>query len=167
MPSIMVKERENKIDTSRTDEFPEFLKTCHERIRRFYEYWRSKCAGRRMPARADLDPREMAMFMPGIIIVDVVPDDRRFVYRLVGLREVQLRGRDPSGISVGEAFFGVSAEASLSTYQRVVDTRAPFFQSDPFQTPSGRVNNGEILFLPLSDDGEVANKVIVFTHYFS
>jgi hypothetical protein len=155
--------RQNMIDERDLDAFSSFLTNCDVRIRQFYDYWRSKCSGRHMPSRADLDPLEMKIFLPGIIIVDVVPDERLFVYRLVGTREVQLRGNDPTGKSLAEGYFGESFDESMRAYQRVVDTSAPFYESEPFETPHGRLSNEEILFLPLSDDGKTINKILVFS----
>src|SRR3954471_8865936 len=82
----------------------------HESVRAVYEYWRGKAAGRAMPYRADIDPAELKPVLPALMLVDVVPDPRRFVYRLVGTHEVAGRGRDPTGLSVAEAFYGASAE---------------------------------------------------------
>ncbi len=85
-------------------------------IAAFCGYWDGKRRGRSMPARCDIDPAEIVPFLPGIMLVDVVADERRFVYRLVGTREVAMRGRDPTGKSVGEGFFGASAEASIAMW---------------------------------------------------
>ena len=57
------------------------------------QYWEEKRRGRLMPSRADIDPLELRRYLPGIILIDVVDDARRYVYRLVGTREVAMRGR--------------------------------------------------------------------------
>src|SRR5262249_10124408 len=79
-----------------------------------YRYWDAKRAGSSMPRRADIDPMELVRFLPSLMIVDVVADARRYVYRLVGTREVSARGRDPTGRPVGEAFIGSSREKVFS-----------------------------------------------------
>jgi hypothetical protein len=39
--------------------------------------------------RADIDPTTIPrQILPGISLIDVVPDDRRYVYRLVGTGDV-------------------------------------------------------------------------------
>ena len=86
-----------------------------------------------MPRRADLDPSEIPpRLLPCISIVDVVNDERRYVYRLVGTADVQVRGHDPTGKSVIEGFFGPSVEDALSCYDRVVATKAPVLDPVPF-----------------------------------
>lgn len=117
-----------------------------------------------MPARADLDPVEMPVrLLPGITLVDVVPDARRFVYRLVGTGEVEVRGTDPTGRSVIEGFFGPSVEDALNWYNRVVETGAPQVDAEPFVATNGRHISEETIFLPLSEDGTNVNMVLVFS----
>jgi hypothetical protein len=143
----------------------EFPETCHPDTIIMYKYWQSKCGNRSMPTRADIDPVDMPrQLLPGICIVDVVADDRRYVYRLVGTGDAEVRGNDPTGKSVLEGFFGPSAQDALSCYDRVVTSRAPFLDAAPFTAPSGKYVNEETLFLPLSDDGETVNKILVFSY---
>ncbi|MBI2253150.1 MAG: PAS domain-containing protein [Proteobacteria bacterium] len=140
----------------------DWTKTCHPDIRLMLDYWRGKCAGRLMPARGDLDPVEIGRFLPYVTLVDVVDDERRFVYRLVGTMEVALRGSDPTGRPVGDAYFGRSADAVMGKYETVCRTRSPFYEIDDFRVTDRYVNE-ENLFMPLSDDGEMVNKILVFS----
>lgn len=140
----------------------DWTRTCHPDIRLILHYWQEKCTGRIMPARGDLDPAEISRYLPYITLVDVVADERRFVYRLVGTMEVELRGGDPTGQSIPEAFFGRSVESVMLKYQTVCTTRAPFYEIDDFQVTDRYVNE-ENLFVPLSDDGETVNKILVFS----
>ena len=143
----------------------EFPETCHVDTIAMYNYWLARCGNRTMPARADIDPVEMPnRLLPGICIVDVVADERRYVYRLVGTGDAEVRGNDPTGKSVSEGFFGPSAADALSCYDKVVETRAPLLDPTPFAAPSGKWINEETLFLPLSDDGLVVNKILVFSY---
>lgn len=140
----------------------DWRETCHPDIRLVLAYWESKRAGRLMPTRSDIDPDEMRRYLPYVTLVDVVPDARRFVYRLIGTQEVALRGQDPTGKSVAEAFFGRSKASVLSKYETVCRTRTPFHENDDFQVVDRYVGE-ENLFLPLSEDGETVNKIMVFS----
>jgi hypothetical protein len=143
----------------------EFPATCHPSTLTIYDYWIDKCRGRRMPMRSDIDPITMPRrILPDICLVDVVPDERRYVYRVVGTGEVEVRGNDPTGKSVLEGFFGPSAEDALACYDRVVSTRAPFLDPMPFTSKDGKYVNVETLFLPLSEDGMNVSKILVFSH---
>ncbi len=99
-------------------------------------------------------------------MIDVVVDPRRFVYRLVGTREVAMRDNDPTGKGVAEGFFAISPDVALAAYQDVVDRRAPRFERRRFVTPDDRIGNEESVLLPLSDDGLYINKIIAYTHHF-
>lgn len=131
----------------------------------FHRYWDGKRRGRSMPSRADIDPAEMVPFLPGITLIDVVPDARRFVYRLVGTREVAMRGRDPTGRAVSEGFYGASADASIASYQDVVTRRALRLERREFTTPDGRYGREQVILLPLSGDGEHVNIIMAYTHH--
>lgn len=142
---------------------PAFLLTCHPDTRVIYEYWRQKSGDRLMPRRSDIDPTEIPpRLLPGITMVDVVPDERRYIYRLVGTADVLARGLDPTGKSVLEGFFGPSVDDALGCYDRVVATRAPVHDPVPFTASNGRYATEETIFLPFSDNGENVNKIMVF-----
>jgi hypothetical protein len=137
---------------------------CHYSVRSLYAYWQSKCAGRPMPSRNDLDPVDFPRHLSSVTLVDVVPDERHFVYRLVGTQEVAGRGYDPTGRAVGDAFYGESREAALACYEYVVRNHRPFCFRDPYTTPDGWHEEEDTLYLPMSADGESVNMVLVYTH---
>jgi hypothetical protein len=128
-------------------------------------YWERKRGERRMPRRADIDPAELVRFLPAVMLVDVVADDRRYVYRLVGTREVQARGRDPTGRAVGDAFIGSSRESVLANYDRVKLTGAPHIDLKTIITNRDRLDNSHVIFLPLSEDGETVTQILVYTDF--
>jgi len=127
-----------------------------------FRYWERKRGDRRMPRRADIDPEIPPRLLPGITLVDVVADARRYVYRLVGTMEVEVRGFDPTGRSVEEAYFGENAEDATACYDRVVETRTPVLDPKPFLERRRGYSGAESLFLPLSSDGAAVNMILVF-----
>jgi len=130
-----------------------------------FRYWDRKRGDRRMPRRADIDPAEMVPFLSGVMLVDVVADARRYVYRLVGTREVQARGSDPTGRVVGEAFIGSSRESVLANYNHVCLTGAPHIDLKTVITVGDRLDNSHVIFLPLSEDGETVSQILVYTDF--
>lgn len=141
---------------------PDWLARSSEPIKQLYRYWRSKFDGERLPKRSAIDPVEIPRFLSQLTIVEVVPDERRYVYRLVGTTEVEIRGRDPTGKSVLDGFFGPSLDDVLGCYDTVVLTGRPLYDDEPYVTPDGRFSDDETLFLPLSEDGEHVNRILVF-----
>jgi len=138
----------------------------HDSVRAVYDYWYQKAAGRRMPLRADIDPADLKPYLPAMMLVDVVHDTRRFVYRLVGTHEVAGRGRDPTGLSVAEAFYAGSAEEALAAYEFVARERRPFCFCDPYITPDGWEEREDTVYLPLSRDGESVGVIMVYAYTY-
>lgn len=137
-------------------------------IAELYAYWRAKRQGRAMPSRSDIEPAEIKAFLPLSILVDVIYDAAGapdFVYRLVGTREVEVRGNDPTGKRVADAYHGPSAENAVGCYRIVVDNRAPFLDDEYFARDGDNFADEANLFLPLSNDGAQVNMVLVFTAY--
>jgi hypothetical protein len=140
----------------------DWQESCHPDILKMLAYWESKRNGRSMPRRSDIDPAELTGMLPNIMLVDVVDDARRFVYRLVGTGEVQVRGQDPTGKSVREGYFAASPEAAEERYLKVCRSRAPYYEVDDFQVVDRFICEAN-LFLPLSDDDRTVNKILVFS----
>lgn len=140
------------------------IAACHQSVRAVVAYWREKCGGRSMPSRAEIDPADLKPYLPCIMLVDVVRDARRFVYRLVGTHEVAGRGYDPTGRSVIDAFYAESLEAGLATYEYVVRERRPFCFRDPYLTEDNWREEEDTVYLPLSSDGETVDKVLVYSY---
>ena len=141
---------------------PDWLARASTSVKAMYAYWKSKCRDGRPPRRADLDPLDFPRLLPFITLVEAVADERRYVYRLVGTKEVEVRGRDPTGKSVIDGFFGPSVIDALHCYDTVVRTRRPFYDDEPYITPDKRYSDDETLFLPLSEDGETVNRILVY-----
>jgi len=150
------------------DPNPAALAKLPESLRQLFAYWQGKRGDRAMPARADIDPSEIKALLPYMILVDVVHGADAaldFVYRLVGTREVEIRGADPTGRRVAEAYHGPSAENAVGCYVQVVEARAPLLDDEYFVRDGDRYADEANLFLPLSNDGEKVNMVLVFTAY--
>jgi hypothetical protein len=128
-----------------------------------YRYWDGKRGDRKMPRRSDIDPAELVPFLPRLMIVDVVDDERRYVYRLVGTREVDARGRDPTGRPVGEAFIGSSREKVLANYDRVFMTGRPYVDAAAVVTVESRLDDSQVIFLPISEDDARVTQILVYT----
>ena len=95
----------------------DFLNRCRPATASFYRYWNAKRGTRAMPARADLDPIEMKPWLPGVALIEVKPLPTAHFpytlrYRLIGTRPTDLRGREVTGLTVEEGFFGASLAAA-------------------------------------------------------
>jgi hypothetical protein len=140
------------------------LTGCHSSLRALHDYWEAQRGTRSMPARADIDPIDLKSLLPLLILIDVVPDPRRYVYRLVGTQEVEMRGADPTGKPVTEAYYGESPEETTCYLDRVVRTRQPVLYRGTYQPLRTRVQQEDVLYLPLSQDGQTVNMIMVLGH---
>jgi hypothetical protein len=159
--------QEGELEHLSPEETEARIATSHPDIRAMAAYWRQKAGNRRMPSRTDIEPGDIKAFLPRITLVDVVPDARRYVYRLVGTEEVASRGNDPTGRSVAEAFFAASAEESLGYYDYVARHAEPYCYRGDYQAPDGEPEKQDVIFLPLSEDGERVNMILVFYYDYT
>lgn len=146
----------------RTTDINLMLGRCLPSMRSFYGYWDSKRAGRRMPARRDIDPIEMKPWLANIQLIDISHNPRRMVYRLVGEVDVSFRGYNPTGRTVEECCIGLSAEETLRNYDIVISERTPLYDWSDYVSKSGFLRSQEELLLPLSDDDDLVNMVMTF-----
>ena len=140
-----------------------FLESCHPDVRVVYDLWAGKRGDRALPARGDLDPVEIPPhLLPGILLIDVNRDPLRFRYRLVGTRDVQRRGNDPTGLDVTEGHYGPSPQRALETYGYVAGQAKPLYRSDSITDGHGITRAEERLFLPLGADGATVDMILAF-----
>ena len=143
----------------------DFLEFCHPRILALYHYWNGKRGNRLMPTRADIDPVDFPSYLPGIVMVDVGYEPFTLIYRLVGTREAEARGHNPTGRSVFEGWDGRSQEDVIENYQLVVARKSPLYDADRTLDPTREWLEAGTVFLPLSGDGQTVNKILIYTEY--
>lgn len=145
----------------------DFLGRCRPATAAFYRYWKAKCGTRAMPSRADIDPLEMRPWLPGVALIEVnrMPAEAsgyELRYRLIGTRPTELRGREVTGLTVRQGYFGASLEAALENYRLVVEEKRLVYDWDHTPSQSGFAREGETLLLPLSSDGDTVDMVVVY-----
>ncbi len=117
-----------------------------------------------MPSRADFHSEDLKPFQALLCLIDVVPDERRYIYRLVGPRDIEMRGYDPTGKSVKEGYYGESAEGTTRYLGRVVLARNPILYRGVYHPSANRVEQDEVLFLPLSENGVDVDQIMFLSH---
>lgn len=147
-----------------SDWSPDLLASTHPSLQQLYQYWAARRGDRLMPSRGDIDPVDLKSLLPDLILIDVVPDARRYIYRLVGTHEVEMRGADPTGKPIAQAYYGESAEHTTGYLDRVAQTRQPVLYRGIYRPLSTRTQQEDVIFLPLSKDGERVNMIMVLGH---
>lgn len=140
-----------------------FLSSCDGRISDFFLLWKSKCGNGVLPARRDVNPKEMVPFLPNIMLVDVVWPGPRFRYGLVGTGEVTHRGVDPTGKWLEEAYSGVDGGYCDGNYRYVATSGKHLYDVSPEPTALGNLADVQALFLPLANDGKTVTTIMVYS----
>lgn len=138
-----------------------------EELRQGRDIWERMRAGREMPRCGDVDPLQMpARLLPHVLLADVEHGSpRRYRWRLIGTHITHILKRDRTGVYWDEAYPGEHYEELIRGPQWVVENRKPlritgtgkYFGSDWYHFES--------LNLPLSHDGELVDRIIMFARY--
>jgi hypothetical protein len=152
-------------DSEKISSSMDFLKSCTPEIRSIYDYWDRKRQSRNMASRDDIDPIEIPELLPRIQLIDVEGAPVRFRYRLVGTELVTRRGFDPTGMEVDAAFYGADAQRVLSNYAYVTENKTHQYSRTVFEERRGWNVWLERIYLPLSQDGESVNMILVLVNW--
>jgi hypothetical protein len=132
----------------------------HPQIRSLAAYWTAKSAGRRAPARRDIDPQDLRRCLPNLFMLDVIEPDKRFKVRLVGTEIVALVGEDHTGRFLDET---IPADGYSALRQEIEDVVSHFvfrYRVNALACQNRSYAQYHGLMLPLSDDQEHVNIVL-------
>lgn len=133
----------------------------HPKLRRLYAYWVEKRGEQSMPARIDIDPLDIIYIVGNVILVDVIDADPfRFHIRLHGTNLAERAGYELTGKMLDELpvdDFRALAQQSFTW----VTTNAQPLHSRRDRVIDGRFARYETVIMPLSDDGERVNRLLI------
>jgi hypothetical protein len=158
----------------------DFLAQCSPRIRRVWDYWNARRGDRPMPSRRDINPADIIDLLPYLVLTEVLAEPPFLRYRLVGTKQVAIRGHDPTGQPVRGNHIGHHMDDRISNIEdevvlnyRIVIERHQFVYSyrrvagpEPAGTGSFShkpVQGNGTLLLPLSTDGSTVDMVFSCT----
>ncbi len=131
-----------------------------ERLRRLFDYWESKRAGRTLPARAALDPVDFAYALASVALVEVLRDPLRFRFRLVGTEIARRDGTDLTGKYVDDHPLPEYRALLRQVYGEIVATGLPaVFHRERLM--DDKLRQYEVLYLPLAADGATVDMLLV------
>lgn len=134
----------------------------NEHLRAIYGYWSDKRNGRTMPSRSDIAESEMGNWKDNAIIVKVERGPTDFYYEHFGDKIVSLFGRNAQGERLS-AFSGKGADIIRQGYVATLEGKAAHHQSN-FGDAQDGVYRYERVLLPLSEDGEAVDGILVLTY---
>ena len=135
----------------------------------FHDYWEALRGNRPMPSRRDIDPVQVPRgFLPNIMLIDVLHDQRRYRYRLIGSNIQIATGENRTGRFFDEFPFFRDHPGVIPQYETVIKTRRPLYSLEPFTNfISGSNYEVDRLMLPLSDSGQFVDTVMVLFQFNS
>lgn len=130
-------------------------------------YWDERRGTRLMPSRAEIDPVALKEHLGWILMLDVLEDCSDFRFRLIGTKVTHYFFTDATGQTITEAFdrFGPAAvNGVLAVHRKTARDCVPVRAFGDAGWLGQRYYEFDAIYLPLSDDGVTANKILsVFT----
>jgi len=126
--------------------------------------WQRLRGERRMPSRADMTPRAMRGFLRNMTLVQVLDGARDFRFRVSGdavnlQQGMPLQGMTTADIDVRVPGYGSQLKR---VYARLYRRREPLaYRGTYFRPGDGHTFSHESVMLPLGDDGETMDHLLV------
>jgi hypothetical protein len=151
-PSI-VRAVELDIDTKR---YPE--------IARALAYWRAKRGTRLLPSRADIDPLDLSVDLPRVMMAEVTHDPLEFRYRVAGTSTFRVHGEELTGKHPRDLQPREFGTLIHNHYCEAVMRRAPVLHLIQLNVGDVSTSYARII-LPLASDGETVDRLLTVECY--
>jgi len=123
------------------------------KLRRLYDYWRSRCREGGYPSRLDIDPLDIPELLPNVFLLDVVGDAEDFVFRLAGTLVEDVFSMSLRGKSITVIHKDAGTPVPVAQHIEVARGAGPRYR-EGIVLASGREHwKTQRLLLPLSSDG--------------
>jgi hypothetical protein len=127
------------------------------------DYWESKRASRAMPSRGDIAPAQLKEHLGWVMILEVLPGERDFRYRLIGTLVTQYFSNDATGKTVMEAFADSgepTAKLINSVFRKVTRDKIVMRTVGGANWLEDGMEAFEAIYLPLSEDGANVSHIL-------
>lgn len=137
-------------------------------VQKAHGIWENARGSKRMPSRADMSPRVMSGLLRNAVLIRVIDSGAEFEFRIVGDAIVQAQGASLQGMTMAEIDLVLPGYGSLlhNAYSNTYRKRAPFaYRGWYVREADGRAMFHESLVMPLGDDGETVDHILVVGVY--
>jgi CheY-like chemotaxis protein len=131
-------------------------------LRRAYDYWLEKAAGRGIPDRQDLDPGEIKDILPYLSILEIVTaaNGRNHRYRLVGTRVSDALGYNPTNHFIEEFVENGHGDFIKRLLADVDASGQPLYAASSFRSSTIGLSTQRIL-LPFTHGGTTVEQIVI------
>ncbi|HEY7688671.1 MAG TPA: PAS domain-containing protein [Dongiaceae bacterium] len=130
------------------------------RVDRLYGYWQSRCQGRAVPLRRDIEPQDIKDLLPYLIIAELHQDPLRVRYRLGGAAVNEAMGYNIAGHWLHEMDVAGGHEAWIGFYRRMAETQRPVFGRSVGTLSNVIMFSCNFALLPVSQNGEAIDQCL-------
>jgi hypothetical protein len=135
-------------------------------VERVLAYWDSLRAGRQLPPRCDVDPIQLKLQLPHIMLVELTREPFRARYRLVGTEVVRFAHFDFTNRYADDLDFKDDDGTDWhECYRLVSEARAPGFGVAYWRVAGDAWRWIEFIICPLSNDGVTVNQCLSAEDY--
>jgi hypothetical protein len=135
------------------------------RLRSLYSYWHGKMHGEDIPGRSDIDPLEMKQWLGNLMLIEFHGDISSYQIRLDGTNLEHYYGTRRTGYGVETLTSEDERELLLAQYSPVLDEKRPAYYEVDFTNSDGVFSRQAKLILPLSEDKERVDMVLVGIYF--
>lgn len=125
----------------------------NSKLRRLYDYWRSRCGAGAYPSRRDIDPIDIPDLLPNIFLLDVVGDAQDFVFRLAGTLVEDAFSMPLRGKSIAEIQKAAGTPIPVAHHVEVARGGGPRYREGEMRVAGRDHWKIHRLLLPLASDG--------------
>lgn len=133
-----------------------------------FSYWKSKRDRLgRIPSRRDVDPVDIPHILPGMFLLQIEREGRKFRYRyrLLGSSHRDRNGREFTGKYVDEFPLKPAARRVSDALREVALTGRPNYRIFPIPLEERNFLSYERLALPLSEQGDQVDMILGVAHF--
>lgn len=130
-----------------------------------FAYWDRIRGDRRMPRFADIDAVDIPKLLPHAVILDAESGPLDFRYRLIGEHVGQFVRKGLKGRSFREFDEKKPGNTIFDTLTAVVYGRLPRFGRSSYAGDNPKMQRFQEILLPLSDDGNSVNRILIFAEF--
>ena len=145
---------------ARTQEYQSLSEIHPMPLQRLYEHWRNACFVGNVPRQRDVTPTRVPECISNIAFVGIEQNPARARYVIIGYKLRQLLGRDPSGMTVEEAYSKSVSREIYEAFGKTVRSRNTTFYKREFIILGQRFGYYRLI-LPLRLEDERVSRLLI------
>jgi hypothetical protein len=134
-------------------------------VRQLHDYWSSKRGGAALPDRDLIDPAEIKLLLPNILIAEPSHPPFRVRYRLIGSRIAAASGMDLTGRYLDELVAADDENRWQDHYRQAWSEKIPVYGNAMVPTLHGDEFRYEFGIFPLRKGGDSVGQFIALEDY--